>query len=134
MLRAKALDFAKLRAHSRQMDGGDFKRVAEHVNRRLNELGWLQKDLEQQSGVSVATIRALQTGERTNYRPDVLAKVSRALGWPSDTLHRISRGGDAPAEEDIPADDQDLLDELDAIKSELDRRLEAVRARIARRR
>lgn len=101
--------------------------VADAINGRMAELGWLQKDLERESQVSVATLRDLQRGVKTSYRPDSLAKVSRALGWPSNALWRVAQGDGLPAE--VTSNDDDLLEELDAIS----RRLASVRRRIEQR-
>ena len=60
------------------------------------EVGWTQKELERRSGVSDTTLRNLQHARADNYRPAVLAAVSRALGWPPEAIDRISRGEPTP--------------------------------------
>lgn len=70
--------------------------VASIINERLAELAWTQKELERRSGVSDTTLRNLQHARADNYRPAVLAAVSRALGWPPDALERISHGATPP--------------------------------------
>lgn len=70
--------------------------VSRAINERLMELGWTQKELERRSGVSDTTLRNLQHARADNYRPAVLAAVSRALGWPPEAIDRISRGEPTP--------------------------------------
>ena len=84
----------------------DRQEVARLVSSRMVERGISQKELEDLSRVSVATIRLIQYGDGTRiYSYAILSKISRAL-WPEkdegylhDVFHRV-KGRDpfTPAE------------------------------------
>lgn len=64
------------------------------MKRRMTALALKQKRLADQSGVSVITLRELQTGVVRDRQPSTLAAISRALQWPADALERIAEGED----------------------------------------
>jgi transcriptional regulator with XRE-family HTH domain len=101
----------------------DGHHLADAVRQAQEQRGINAANLARLAGVSAKTISNLRTGERTNYSDDTLAKVSVALGWPSDTLRRISEG------EDPPPSDQQRLDRLEQEFTEIRRQL----AEVARR-
>jgi transcriptional regulator with XRE-family HTH domain len=77
-------------AHRERDDRVDRQALAHAVKGRRVEFGMTQKDLERESGVSVATIRLIENAQGTrHYRSEVLSDISRTLGWPEDSLHRI---------------------------------------------
>jgi transcriptional regulator with XRE-family HTH domain len=72
--------------------------LADTLRQRMQELGLDQRQLAQRAGVSAATLRELQQGTTGNQLPSTLAKISRALDWPSDALIRlVSALPDEPA-------------------------------------
>lgn len=71
-------------------------RTRRAIEERLDDLGWNQFDLVRESGVSATTIRWLQTGVERTYRPGTLAKVSKALGWPSGAIRQMLNGEEPP--------------------------------------
>lgn len=70
----------------------DWNRVADSINERMRELGWDQADLVRRAGLSDATVRQLQRGEKPLYRRSSLRKVSVALLWPPDGIERLAGG------------------------------------------
>lgn len=66
--------------------------VAGAIKRAMNEHGLGQQDLSDLAGISTATLRKLMNSSAGNYRPQTLARVSRALGWPADSLNRVLEG------------------------------------------
>lgn len=96
-----------------------------------------QAELVEASGVSHPTVRAVMHGKPGNYRPDRLQKISRALGWTPDSIHRILAGGEPdpmPFADPGPSrNDDDPVDEQ-ALLERLEERVEELRALIARQR
>lgn len=58
----------------------------------MADAGLGQKELAERANVSTATLRKLAGGTAGSYRPQTLARVARALGWPSDALSRLLGG------------------------------------------
>lgn len=106
----------------------DWPAVERAVNDRLSELGWTQADLVRESRISDATIRRLQNASRAEggFRRDVLAAVSRALGWPPGTLTAISRGDPPPRTQDY-LDRELLVRKITAVREAVDDLEEVVR-------
>ena len=71
--------------------------MAQAMVRRQRELGLAQRDVALRSGVSVATLRKMQSGTPASFRPQTLARVSEALDWPSNALLLVLEGGPAPS-------------------------------------
>lgn len=72
-----------------------WRAVGEAVTARAKAKAYSQADLVRASGVSDATVRPVMRGEAKNYRPDRLAKISQALGWPPDGIERLLAGESA---------------------------------------
>jgi transcriptional regulator with XRE-family HTH domain len=74
--------------------------------RRLG-IGWTQQQLASHAGVSLATIRNIESGAQARYRALTRHGLCRALGWPADALESLAQDG----EPDLPAshDDVELL-------------------------
>lgn len=72
------------------------------------ELGWTQQRLAAEAGISVATLRKLESGTQAAYRQLTIVPLCRALGWPPDTLDGLApdtQGSDTaslPAPADTP--------------------------------
>lgn len=94
------------------------KRTAEAISDRINELGLSRSALVKLSGVSDLTIRRLEAGEERTYRIDVLARLSRALGWKPNAVAQMLNGAKAP-EEEGPAD-ADLMTRLQRLEAIVD--------------
>lgn len=74
-------------------DTGDWDAVAKAVGDRLAETRMTQMDVASRAQVSLTTLRELQHNlNPRRRRPQTLAAVSEALGWPSDYLDRVLRG------------------------------------------
>lgn len=67
------------------MDG--WGRVAAAVVDRRAELGWTQKDLAAEAGVSERTVQGLEAGRVPQARNR--SKIERALGWENGEMRRI---------------------------------------------
>ncbi|MCA1606641.1 MAG: XRE family transcriptional regulator, partial [Acidobacteria bacterium] len=60
----------------------DWAAVAKVINVRVNELGWLQRELAKRSHVSQAIVREIQHHVVERRRsPRTLESLSVALGW-----------------------------------------------------
>jgi transcriptional regulator with XRE-family HTH domain len=70
--------------------------IGQALEARRTELGWTQRDLSHQSGVSLTTISAIERGARDNFQTVTLNALDRALGWPHGTLEAIQRGEQPP--------------------------------------
>lgn len=75
-------------------------RVAAAVQDARTRRGWSQQSLASHSGVSLATVSLLERAGRDNYQAAKVGAIWRALGLPSDELHRLLNGAAAPAEDD----------------------------------
>jgi hypothetical protein len=117
-----------------QVDRGG---LAAAVNARMAELRITQAQLARKSGVSVASLRLIQKAQgKRYYGGDLLADLSRALGWPADYLlrvfHRLPQVDAAtPSEIDIAV--QAVMDrihpylaEVDALKIEMSNAMDAI--------
>jgi transcriptional regulator with XRE-family HTH domain len=73
--------------------------VGAAIRERMAELvpPMSQADLVRASGVSDPTVRDLMRGAAGSRRGETLWKVSIALGWERDRIHRIVAGDDEPA-------------------------------------
>jgi transcriptional regulator with XRE-family HTH domain len=71
----------------------DWDAVAEAIRNRLAETRMTQMDVASRARLSLTTIRELQHNlNPRRRRPQTLAAVSEALGWPPDYLDRVLRG------------------------------------------
>lgn len=66
--------------------------LAASLTAGMADAGLGQKELAERANVSTATLRKLAGGSAGSYRPQTLARVARALGWPSDALSRLLEG------------------------------------------
>jgi transcriptional regulator with XRE-family HTH domain len=99
--------------------------VAKIVNERMAERSITQQELAALSGVSVATVRKIQSGVSQQRTRAVLAGISRALDFAEDHLWRVSRG-ESPA-----GDSEGEVSALRAEVSQLTRRVEVLETRLA---
>jgi hypothetical protein len=108
----------------------DWDAVASAISSRLAELRATQMDVAARARISLTTLRELQhnTSPRQR-RPQTLAAVSEALGWPSDYLSKVLHGGDARPHADEAGDP--VLMSLTTVERELGELRERV-ARIER--
>jgi transcriptional regulator with XRE-family HTH domain len=76
-----------------RLSGEDWDAVAEAIRNRLAETRMTQLDVASRARLSLTTIRELQHNlNPRRRRPQTLAAVSEALGWPSDYLAQVLRG------------------------------------------
>ncbi|MBN9754477.1 XRE family transcriptional regulator [Pseudonocardia sp. Ae707_Ps2] len=105
----------------------DWQAVASAMNTRMAELDVTQVDLSRRSGVSVSTLRALQSGQSRRRSPRTLSAVSEALGWPSGHLTAVAEG--RPPQE-VGSSAVPAVETLHLAMQALEARLEAVERRL----
>ncbi|ATE52956.1 MULTISPECIES: hypothetical protein [Actinosynnema] len=92
--------------------GGDWRAVADVVNRRMDALAVRQGELAAEAGVSTAILREIQQGVIARRRgPRTLRAISTALGWHPEHLDAVLHGRVPPAAvpESAPAEDAVLV-------------------------
>ncbi|TWP51478.1 XRE family transcriptional regulator [Lentzea tibetensis] len=105
----------------------DWEAVAAAINARMSDLGLMQLQLAERSGVSVAALRLLQKAKSPNAKARTLSSVSEALDWPRDHLAAVRDGqvqvtaGSTRQGETLPS-----LAELVRTVSDLQSRVEAL--------
>lgn len=103
----------------------DWDAVALAIQNRLAETRATQMEVASRARVSLTTLRELQHNlNPRRRRPQTLTAISEALGWPSNYLARLLRGGPAEAHADETADP--VLTTLTG----LEREIRALRARV----
>jgi transcriptional regulator with XRE-family HTH domain len=63
------------------------------VRERRAELGLTQAEVHSAGGPSPATLYLLESGHRDSYRPHILRRLERALGWRANSVRRVLAGG-----------------------------------------
>lgn len=101
------------------VEAGDaWESVAQAIKDRLTETRMTQMDAASKAKVSLTTLRELQHNlNPRRRRPQTLAAISEALGWPSGYLGDVLRGQDAQPHAEEASDP--ILRALDAIHDEL---------------
>lgn len=96
----------------------DWAAVANAISERMAELRVTQMDVAARAHISLTTLRELQHGMNPRRRrPQTLATLSEALGWPPDYLTAKLHGAKA---EPFPDEKHDpVLGSLSSIEREL---------------
>jgi len=106
-------------------DAGDWEAVAQAITSRLGDLRSTQMEVASRAQVSLTTLRELQHNLNSRRRrPQTLAALSEALGWPSNYLEQVLRG------ENPQPRDHEVSDPVLAAIVSLDAELRALRARV----
>jgi transcriptional regulator with XRE-family HTH domain len=101
-----------------RVSGEDWDAVAEAIRNRLTETRMTQMDVASRARLSLTTIRELQHNlNPRRRRPQTLAAVSEALGWPPEYLDQVLRG-DRPEPHDDEVRDP-VLHALDCLGQEI---------------
>lgn len=96
----------------------DWTAVAHAISGRMAELRATQMEIAGKARISLTTLRELQHNlNPRRRRPQTLAALSEALGWPPDYLAAKLHGGDARAHADEKHDP--VLRSLASIEREL---------------
>ena len=74
-------------------DQQDWSHLGRLVRERRTELGLTQAEVHGAGGPSPATLYLIETGGRGSYRPQVLRRLERALGWRAGSVRRVLAGG-----------------------------------------
>ncbi|GAB2996535.1 XRE family transcriptional regulator [Amycolatopsis acidiphila] len=100
----------------------DWAAVAKAINARVNELGWLQRELAQRSHVSQAVVREIQHHVVERRRsPRTLESLSVALGWHPQHLDAVLHGRRPPKPADPVVDHGDTVwSRVDGLERRLD--------------
>jgi transcriptional regulator with XRE-family HTH domain len=77
----------------RDPDQQDWSQLGRLVRERRTELGLTQAEVHSAGGPSPATLYLIETGGRSSYRPQVLRRLERVLGWRAGTVRRVLAGG-----------------------------------------
>lgn len=110
----------------------DWDAVAEAIRKRIAETRLTQMDVASRGRVSLTTLRELQHNlNPRKRRPQTLAAVSEALGWPARHLAGVLRGENPQpfpdeAEDPVLRALKDLESEVDALRvrvAEIEQRL-----------
>ena len=123
----------------------DWAAVAKAINERVNELGWLQRELAKRSHVSQAIVREIQHHVVERRRsPRTLESLSMALGWHPQHLDAVLHGRKPPGLDEPVTDSGDTMwtrleaieqrmgeitERLDDLKTDLTTVIEYVRTR-----
>jgi hypothetical protein len=98
--------------------GEDWDAVAVAIQNRLAETRMTQMDVASRARLSLTTVRELQHNlNPRRRRPQTLAAVSQALGWPPDYLQQVLHG-DRPQPRDEEVADP-VLHALDGLAREI---------------
>ncbi|MEU0510090.1 XRE family transcriptional regulator [Amycolatopsis sp. NPDC006125] len=114
----------------------DWAAVAKAINDRVNELGWLQRELAKRSNVSQAVVREIQHHVVERRRsPRTLESLSVALGWHPQHLDAVLHGRQPPELHEPVTDRGDTLwtrlEQLERQMSEIVDRLDALQTDVA---
>jgi hypothetical protein len=105
---------------------GDWNAVASAIRSRLSETRATQMDVASRARVSLTTLRELQHNlNPRRRRPQTLAAVSEALGWPANYLTRVLHGEPAERHSDEVRDPvlsslRDLEQEIRGLRARVD--------------
>jgi transcriptional regulator with XRE-family HTH domain len=101
-----------------QPNGEDWDAVAEAIQTRLAETRMTQLDVASRARLSLTTIRELQHNLNSRRRrPQTLAAVSQALGWPPSYLQQVLNGDQPQPHEDEVKDP--VLQALDGLARQI---------------
>ena len=103
-----------------------WRRLAEAVRRRRDELGWTQPDVYSHGGPSIDRIQAIEGVRTDSYSSRTLSKLERALNWKPGSCRAILEGGEPTLAQltDAGRADDELSVTRDPTVAELAQRLE----------
>jgi transcriptional regulator with XRE-family HTH domain len=76
----------------------DWPHLGRLVRERRTDLGLTQAEIHGAGGPSPATLYLIESGRRGSYRPQVLRRLERALGWRAGDIRRVLAGGQPETE------------------------------------
>jgi transcriptional regulator with XRE-family HTH domain len=77
------------------------ERAGAIARERRELLGMTQADVSAAGGPSPVTLRAIENGTASHFRPYTVSALEQALSWPRGTFKRVLDGGDPPADEPV---------------------------------
>jgi transcriptional regulator with XRE-family HTH domain len=120
-------------SEAEQPSGEDWDAVAEAIQTRLVQTRMTQLDVASRARLSLTTVRELQHNlSPRRRRPQTLAAVSQALGWPPDYLQQLVNGDQPqPHEDEVEDPVLHALDGLARQIQELRERVEQIEHQLA---
>lgn len=93
------------RSDDHDPDSPAWSRLGRLVGERRTDLGLTQAEVHSAGGPSPATLYLLERGRRGAYRPQVLRRLERALGWRAGSVRRVLAGGHPTldTEDEVPS-------------------------------
>jgi transcriptional regulator with XRE-family HTH domain len=76
------------------VDAQDWSYLGRVIRDRRADLGLTQAEVSNAGGPSPATLYLLESGRRTLYRPQILRRLERALGWRAGSVRHVLAGGE----------------------------------------
>jgi transcriptional regulator with XRE-family HTH domain len=74
-------------------DPAAWAHLARLIRERRADLGLTQREVHSVGGPSPATLYQLESGHPGSYRPHILRRLERALGWGAGSVRRALAGG-----------------------------------------
>lgn len=71
----------------------DWAHLAKVIKERRLDLGLTQAQVHSAGGPAPATLYLLEHACRTSFRPQILGRLERALGWRAGSIRRVLAGG-----------------------------------------
>jgi transcriptional regulator with XRE-family HTH domain len=120
-------------SEAEQPSGEDWDAVAEAIQTRLAQTRMTQLDVASRARLSLTTVRELQHNPNPRRRrPQTLAAVSQALGWPPDYLQQVLNSDQPqPHEDEVKDPVLHALDGLARQIQELRERVEQIEHQLA---
>lgn len=111
----------------------DWDAVAQAISARLADTRMTQMEVASRARVSLTTLRELQHNlNPRRRRPQTLAAISEALGWPSDYLAQTLHGGRPQPHPDEAADPVlQVVDQLEYEVRDLRERVRKIEQQLA---
>ena len=105
----------------------DWTAVSRAISDRLTELRTTQMEVAAKARISLTTLRELQHNiNPRRRRPQTLAALSEALGWPADYLAKVLHG------EDVQSHTDEVHDPVPGSLASIERELGDLRERVDR--
>jgi transcriptional regulator with XRE-family HTH domain len=73
---------------------GNAKHLGDLIRQRRKELKLTQADIQEKGGPSTATLRLIEGGRHTDFRPSTSGPLERILGWSVGSIDTVLAGGD----------------------------------------
>lgn len=82
---------------------GNAKHLGDLIRERRKKLKLTQADVQERGGPSTATLRLIEGGRHTDFRPSTSAPLERILGWQTGSIDNVLAGKEPALVEDGPS-------------------------------